>query len=234
MTTQRACAWSLTINNPMDSDEEAIQLARQKGWKVEGQKETGATGTPHYQLLLRTPQVRFSAVKRAFPRAHIEVARNVEALANYVVKADTRSGQLLMSQERYPSLSKLWDLIYDYLTKLPPPPPEGSRLIEGPTLRFRPTETLTRDEWTMSYFDDAISSLIRQGYIVESMAVNPQIRNAWLRYHKSIFQRSHNLQTASQPDTALESAVSIPVYNTQPDGYPEEDSSPTQDDTPSP
>lgn len=233
MTTQRACAWSLTINNPTASDEEAIQMARQKGWRVEGQKENA--GTPHYQLLLRTPQVRFSAVKRAFPRAHIEVARNVEALANYVVKEDTRLAPLQVSQEKYPSLSKLWDLIYEYLTQLPPPPPEGSRSITCGSLRFIPTEDFTKDEWTMIYFDWAIESLIRKGYVVESMAVNPQVRSSWLKYHKSIFERCHNMQTARQSvNTALESTVSIPVYNTQPDGDSEEDSSPTQDDTPSP
>lgn len=47
-STDRATAWSVTINNPNESDEEAINLARQKGWTVQGQKEVGDEGTPHY------------------------------------------------------------------------------------------------------------------------------------------------------------------------------------------
>jgi len=72
--TDRATVWSVTINNPTPSDEEGIALARQRGWQVEGQKEKGSEGTEHYQLMVKTPQVRFSAVKKAFPRGHIEAA----------------------------------------------------------------------------------------------------------------------------------------------------------------
>ena len=89
MSQQRASVWSVTINNPTQTDEYNISEARQKGWKVEGQLERGEQGTEHYQLILRTPQVRFSAVKQVFPRAHIEVARNVGALTAYVHKEDT-------------------------------------------------------------------------------------------------------------------------------------------------
>lgn len=78
--TDRATAWSLTINNPTQADEESIQLARQKGWQVIGQLEEGENGTKHYQLLLKTSRIRFGGVKKLFPRAHIEVARNVAAL----------------------------------------------------------------------------------------------------------------------------------------------------------
>ena len=91
-STSRSNIWSLTINNPTADDEECIQLARQKGWKVEGQKEVGKEGTPHYQLMLKTPQVRFSAVKKLFPRAHIEIARNATALAQYVTKKTQGQG----------------------------------------------------------------------------------------------------------------------------------------------
>lgn len=79
--SDRSRYWSLTINNPTQEDEEAIALARQRGWKVEGQKEVGKEGTPHYQLCLDcSQQQRFSAVKKAFPRAHIEAAKSVVAL----------------------------------------------------------------------------------------------------------------------------------------------------------
>lgn len=82
--SQRARAWSVTINNPTQTDEYDIAQARLKGWKVEGQLEKGEQGTTHYQLLVKTPQVRFSLIKKAFPRAHIEVCRNLTALTAYV------------------------------------------------------------------------------------------------------------------------------------------------------
>ena len=113
--SDRATCWSITINNPTGADEENMALSRQKGWKVDGQLEVGKDGTPHYQLIVRTPQVRFSAVKKAFPRAHIEVARNPTALEQYVHKDDTKAGELNKQSEMYPSLSKFWDLFYTWL-----------------------------------------------------------------------------------------------------------------------
>lgn len=44
---KRHSTWSVTINNPTQSDEDAIHQARQRGWSVEGQKEVGEQGTPH-------------------------------------------------------------------------------------------------------------------------------------------------------------------------------------------
>jgi len=115
MNQARATAWSVTINNPIKADEENMNLARQKGWKVEGQLEKGENGTPHYQLVVMTPQVRFSALKKAFPRAHIEAARNVKALETYCQKDDTRVAPLQTQSEQYPSLQKLWDLFAEFI-----------------------------------------------------------------------------------------------------------------------
>jgi hypothetical protein len=57
----KATNWSVTINNPTKSDDEYIALARQKGWKVEGQLEMGDSGTQHFQLLVTTKgQQRFT------------------------------------------------------------------------------------------------------------------------------------------------------------------------------
>lgn len=202
--TDRATTWSLTINNPTPSDEEAIALARQKGWKVEGQKEKGSEGTEHYQLMVKTPQVRFSAVKKAFPRAHIEVARNVQALKQYVTKQDTRLSELPTAQDRYPSLSKLWELIYDFIHA----DDMSSRFLGGPH------ELICDTARAMIIFDEAIRNLIGQGYFVESLAVNPQVRSSWKMYYMFIFLRTHDLkqsQTDRQTDMRSEDEVSIPV-----------------------
>lgn len=197
MTTIRASCWSVTINNPTPADEEQINLARQKGWKVEGQLETGVEGTRHYQLCVRTPQVRFSALKKAFSRAHIEVARNEQALAQYVVKEETRTGSLLTSQEKYPSLSKYYDLIWETILANP-----TVSEFHRPGNRFsNPNHALVR----------ATALLIRQGYYVESFATNPMIINSWKLFHDSFLYRK---ETASQTDTCVQSNEDLElVYN---------------------
>lgn len=189
-TTQRATAWSVTINNPTPQDEECIAMARQKGWSVEGQLERGDNGTPHYQLLVKTPQTRWSTFKKAFPRGHIEIARNVVALETYVHKEDTREGELKQTSELYPSLQKLWDMFADYYS---------------PEMHEVNPETFKRKE-ILDIFDDFISVTIRKGYIVETMAVNPQIRSAIKNYYKSIIYRS-NIRRQTDRQTGSDVAV---------------------------
>lgn len=201
----RATSWSVTINNPTSTDEEQIALARQKGWKVEGQLEQGEEGTKHYQLLVKTPQVRFSAVKKAFPRAHVEQARNVVALQQYVNKVDTRLSKLPTSQEKYPSLSKFWILVYckfnacNYLDMCDDFP---KRLW---------TKEVGRQP-ILSLFDHAVGMLIDEGYHVESIAVNPATRSMFKVFWQNIFQRTLTaLETERQTDSAVESEISIPT-----------------------
>lgn len=183
--SQRATAWSVTINNPVSADEENINLARQKGWKVEGQLEKGQSGTPHYQLLVKTPQVRFSAVKKQFPRAHIEVCRNIGALEQYVHKEETREGQLQSQDSMYPSLQKLWDMLADWLNS------------NKHTIAWADSSP----EGKLVMFDKFINDIILEGFVVESMAVNPQVRACVKQYGENIVYRSLRRQTDRQTDT---------------------------------
>lgn len=183
--TQRANAWSVTINNPIAADEENIALARQKGWKVEGQLEKGESGTPHYQLMVKTPQVRFSAVKKQFPRAHIGPARNVGALNNYVHKEETRVAPLKTDQDKYPSLSKLWQMYANYI--------EENRL-------FFPMLSWSGDEH-LEQFDLFINELILKGFHVETMAVNPSTRSSVKKFGYPIITRAINENNGSYTQT---------------------------------
>lgn len=187
MSQARASSWSVTINNPTASDEENIQLARQKGWKVEGQLEKGKEGTPHYQLLVKTPQVRFSALKKAFPRAHIEVCRNVVALEQYVHKEETREGELASTNEMYPSLQKVWDMMADYI--------DMNRL----TQKWYDSDPDGR----LVIFDQFIGYIIEEGYVVESIGANPQTRSMVKLYGEKIYIRSLRRQTDRQTDTNI-------------------------------
>lgn len=190
--TARATCWSVTINNPIPADEENISLARQRGWTVDGQLEKGESGTPHYQLLVKTPQVRFSAIKKQFPRAHIEVARNPTALSNYVHKEDTKVAELSSDSKFYPSLQKLWDMFADYV-------------IDKSNGAYH---DWTEKRW-LREFDLCIGQLIQQGYVVETMAVNPQIRCCVSKFGDSIIFRSIRRQSDRQTDNNSVSDIDI-------------------------
>jgi len=172
--SDRATCWSVTINNPLPADDENIARAKQKsGWKVEGQLEQGENGTPHYQLMVKTPQTRFGSIKKAFPRAHIEVARNVKALSEYVHKDDTKIGSL-PANDKYPSLTALWELFDEYLRTEQQAVPTG--------------------EEALVVFDQFTSLYIERGYHIETMGVNPQIRSSVKKYLPSIIFRTRNIR----------------------------------------
>ena len=185
--SDRATCWSVTINNPTRSDDDNIALAKQKsGWAVYGQKEVGESGTEHYQLMITTPQVRFSAVKKAFPRSHIEVARDRKALTKYVNKEDTRTG-VLPTNSNYPSMSQMWDSFAEYYEA-----------------NFK--KHLCHYDWSpekrLLVFDAFIKHEIINGKYVETMAVNPQIRSIVKNYLSEIIHRSlSHRQTDRQTDS---------------------------------
>lgn len=222
MSTTRGSHWSLTINNPTPADHEEIALARQKGWKVTGQEELGKEGTPHLQLHVTTPQVRFSAVKKTFSRAHIELARNPLALEAYVNKDDTRVGALPSSQERYPSLSKFWHLVVKELDRRNWVHCDGENWWREAydDLRYprppdydddaRPHNTEMQREFAMLVFDAVVESLIFYGYHVDQFYSPPNM-NLWKKFHFAIVARARDeisAQTARQTDTDARSDAS--------------------------
>lgn len=221
----RATCWSVTINNPTEEDELEIQRCRaMRGWSCEGQKEVGENGTPHYQLMVKSPQVRFAAVKKMFGRAHIEVARAPKKLEAYVHKEDTRVAELPGQSQLYPSQSTFWELLYEQCV--------GLNVVN--------ITSLSRVEWwekefdrfgkdPMKVFDQCVFSLISKGYFVEHHAMNPQVRGAWKAYALAVLHRTRNQTAARRTVTAppmvdgqdrqttaafdLEQSVSIPITN---------------------
>lgn len=180
------------MNNPTADDEEALHIARQKGWKVLGQLERGLKdGTPHYQIRLQTPQVRFSAVKKVFRRGHIEPAREAAALARYVTKEETRVGDLPVQQDTYPSLSKFWDLVFDYLNGLGKDGLDYVELESDVVCMFRPENDRVFKKSPLIFLDRAAGDMISRGYHVESLAANPSTRSMWKLFHMDIILRSY-------------------------------------------
>lgn len=202
--SDRATCWSITINNPTADDDECVNLATQKGWKATGQREVGKDGTPHYQMMLRTPQVRFSAVKKVFPRAHIEVAKQPAALASYVTKEETRVGDLPAQSSMYPSLSKYWVLVLQELN-------DGSKdgldadELENDRVKFYCTRA--NELWKkkpLHFLDIATRQLIRKGFHVEGIGANPNTRSQWNLFGEDLLLRSYqslkNVEIEHTPD----------------------------------
>lgn len=184
--------WSVTINNPDVQDEDYINVARQRGWKVMGQLEKGENGTQHYQLAVRTPQVRFSAVKKLFPRAHIELARDPVALLRYVEKEATKVADLPTQQSKYPSLSKYWELVFLYLNGLGKDGLDYVGLEEGEVRFYYEERDKLYRKTPLLLLDEATASLIRQGYHVEGIGGNPSTRSQWKLYSADIILRSYD------------------------------------------
>lgn len=173
--SDRATCWSITINNPLKTD---YEIPLPVGWKMEGQLERGELGTEHYQGMLRTPQVRFSAVKRQFPKAHIEVARNKEALRKYVHKDDTRVAEVTSIPT-----------IFEYQTII------AKQWIEDDFQeRFKRAIKSDKvpdiDEVAMCYIDSLVSADIRSGRRgAEWIAINPMWRSSWKKFWRDIIIR---------------------------------------------
>lgn len=200
----RSVYWSVTINNPREDDEENIATARARGWVVEGQKEMGQNGTPHYQLLVNTrTQQRFTALKKQFPRAHIESARKPAALKQYVHKQETRIAELQVSERYLTSNKRLFDLVFDYLEGTEPD--KEFRILVGERVPYD-----SKRFEILAAFDDACRHLIEQGYYnVETMAVNPQVRCAISKFWRAIlYRRQVDRQTDRQ-----QQIVSVPMVN---------------------
>lgn len=183
--------WSVTINNPTDADLEQIAMARQRGWEVLGQLEKGVEGTSHYQLAVKTPQVRFSAVKKQFPRAHIEVAKSRAALLKYVIKEETRAGELPNTTDKYPSLSRFWDLVFEHLNGLGKDGLDYVELDSGVVCMYRRELNEVLKKNPLHFLDAATAALIERGYHVEGIGANPNTRSQWKLYHKQLILRSY-------------------------------------------
>lgn len=198
----RATAWSVTCNlkNVTRSRvDDCITAARTLGWGVEGQLERGdEEGTEHYQLLVRTPQVRFSAVKKVFPTAHIEPAKNVKALEQYVHKEDTRVEALRNIEVTFLTYPQVRLQFFEWLV--------------NNSLHL----SLYRDpDDRLAQWDRFIGLSIEEGMHCDLIGMNPQHRGCiskyWFHYiaYEQTRRQTHDRR---QPDsqTTLDS-VSVPI-----------------------
>lgn len=201
--TTRASKWSVTINLKSvsrETAEECIARARQRDWRVVGQLEQGESGTEHYQLAVATPQIRFTAVKKVFPTAHIEVAKDWNALLAYCQKEDTRKEVLKNVKSNYISWSQLRDLFFNWL------------------LTQTDHEFEQDHERRLRLWDEFIGEAITRNYEVDVMGVNPQYRSCIQKYWTSYVE----VERHRQEDRQTTQEVVVPTIHKQ-DGVEEEE-----------
>jgi hypothetical protein len=187
----------LTLNMKNISQErceEFIETAKGLGWGIEGQIEEGEEGTRHYQLLVKTPQIRFSAVKKVFPTAHIEKARNIAASKLYVHKDDTRVGEFKTVENKFVQFKDIRDRFFDWIISTYYPLEVDA---DGKEIQIN-------DSDYMGIWDKFIGISITEGIECDVIGVNPQYRSCIQRYWKSYVHRQLDRQTDRQAETSSE------------------------------
>jgi len=164
--SDRGTAWSITLNMKNISRErceEQIDAAKQANWGVQGQIEEGKEGTPHYQLLVKTPQVRFSAVRKVFPTAHIEKARNVKALEQYVHKEEGRLEAVKTIERKFVQFPEVRKKFFQWVIE-------------------EEHEHVSDYDRKLALWDEFISLSIRERIECDVIGVNPQYRSIIQKY----------------------------------------------------
>lgn len=203
---ERATCWSITINNPK-LEEYSIPLP--PSWSLDGQLEKGSEGTEHYQGMLKTPQVRFSAVKKVFPRAHIEVARNPNALKKYVHKEETRIAEV----DRIPTLFEYQTIIANKWVE--------DEYQERVKRCIQSNKIPDFDEIAMRYIDTLVAADIESGRRgAEFIAINPMWCSSWKHFWRSIIKRNGASSAKGSPQVSRpQEAVRSPrLCGETPDG----------------
>lgn len=173
----RATYWSITINNP--EEREYVNVPMPPGWVLEGQVERGEQGTEHFQGCLKTTQVRMSSVKRHFPRAHIEIARDVKALKAYVHKDETRVAEVKTTQAH--NVFTLQELVFAHWDD------DRFKLYMEHIMLNR----MDMDEAYLKFADILVQELIENGATggIEYVCVCPAWRHSMKKFGRAMVKR---------------------------------------------
>ena len=80
-------SWFLTINNPESNELYQHKTERYAAWQI----EKGQNGTEHIQAVIHLSNaISFSAIKKVYPTAHIEVCHDLKASIAYCKKEESR------------------------------------------------------------------------------------------------------------------------------------------------
>lgn len=211
---QRASCWSLTINNPVESDYEACRQVKEiRGWTLIGQPETGKEGTKHLQFYLKTLFIRGSAVKKHFPRAHIEKAINPEKLLDYVQKTDTATGDVMIIENKWLNFRQIRQKFFEGI------------LSEKHECDVYDLPVALDFDARLRKWDNFICEQLAEGIECGDIGVNPQYRSQIGKYWDGFIEFVRRQTTDRQTDENLVSTVNIPVSNGFQEDIPEASSS---------
>ena len=158
-------------------------------WEAKGQLEKGKDGTPHIQFYLKTPQVRWSAVKKQYPQCHIELSKTPWKVESYCSKLNTR-----VSASTQTDKSQTDGVDEKYTTKM---------FWEDLARIWPDFRDVSEDE--MECFDCATRCLIDIDIPCWMLAVQPQVRKAFQLYgHRIMAQYARK----DEPKNIYETAAS--------------------------
>ena len=165
---ERNSYWSLTLFN------DEWKKFQHPTWTLEGQEELcPETGKLHYQGMLHTGQVRWSAVKKVFPQAHIEPARDPVALQKYVHKTATRApsakASRVMNRDKF--FADVFEFAYDT---------DADHLEED-----------VKADKNCTFLMEIVENMLDSGgdWSYSYMAINPQTKQLWQRF-RSVYYKS--------------------------------------------
>lgn len=210
-TTTKGSHWSITINNPAETDRQALKDHPTFVKKVVCQDEVGDNGTLHIQGYVQTTQTRFSALKKWLPRAHIEIAKNPQALLQYVRKEETAvAGTQQEHKNEYLSMDKALlrvarakDLIQFEMN--------FEKYMENPKKEIK------REFWA------CVCHVLADQPEAVGLFTNPQLERAWINtrdvwinlYSKSKVLEENAPRPEVRPSQEAESPPSAPCDETQ-------------------
>lgn len=172
-STVRAAWWSVTINNPTEADRRSLEKENLPSFvkSVRQQDEVGEQGTLHIQAAVNTSQVRLSAMKQWLPRAHLEVARNRDALLNYVQKEETAlAGTQKVVQADFMSMDQALMAIAEHEMDYP----EWQKRV--PLQKQVKEGAFEKDEYWA-----AVREILRNFPKTVGLFTNPQMERAWVK-----------------------------------------------------
>lgn len=223
--------WSITINNPTAERLNNWKTPTDPRWRMEGQyEEAPTTGTPHLQLKLYTHQCRGTEIKRAYPDAHIELAKNKWALRTYVHKQETRieASTELTNKQQPLNIFTAQTAIASILRVRDLPREYGDEMViwmeRNPLGDFTKIPRLrSLDDYVAAQVKEEVKKKIEAGEnLWEIIAINPMWLTSWKTYGLSILKRSLMYNNAPEPahETLYEAGSSEEGSSRQEDESP--------------
>lgn len=159
MSLDKVTWWSITTFDKGEQD--MLAAGKYPEWVdtlYGGLEECPDTKKIHYQGALKCrSQQRFSAIKKFLPKAHLEPAKQADALKKYAMKQDTAVGDKLARCNTTPYYT------LEMLLKL--------------LAITRHTRSLA-DDWKMIFWDKVRMILVTKPYLVGAL-MKPDVIRAW-------------------------------------------------------